>query len=59
MLSFEPYRRKAPRKNSITPAPQRAFIAHLAATGIGEQAALHFGALLAAPRAVARRHLTL
>ena len=59
LLSFEPYRHKAPRKNSITPARQRAFVAHLAATGIGEQAALRFGALLAAPRAVARRRLTL
>src|SRR5690348_17736654 len=39
LLSFEPYRHRAPRRNSITPERQRAFIAALAATGIVTQAA--------------------
>ena len=43
LLSFEPYRHKAPRRNSITPARQRAFVAHLAATGIVSSAAKHIG----------------
>ena len=43
LLAFEPYRHTAPRANSITPARQRAFIAHLAATGVVSQAAMKIG----------------
>ena len=43
LLSFEPVPHKAPRRNSITPDLQRAFIAHLAATGIVSEAARHIG----------------
>lgn len=43
LLAFTPYRHKQPRRNSITPARQRAFVAHLAATGIVASAALHIG----------------
>lgn len=43
LLAFTPYRHKQPRRNSITPARQRAFVAHLAATGIVSSAALHIG----------------
>ncbi len=46
LLSFAPYLHKAPRRNSITPERQRAFIAMLAATGIVTQAARHVGASL-------------
>ena len=43
LLGFEPVPHTAPRRNSITPDLQRAFIAHLAATGIVTQAARHIG----------------
>ncbi|MCV0382095.1 MAG: hypothetical protein K5799_01400 [Erythrobacter sp.] len=43
LLAFAPYVHARPRRNSITPARQRAFIAHLAATGIVAKAALHIG----------------
>ncbi|MEZ5744514.1 MAG: hypothetical protein R3D89_12530 [Sphingomonadaceae bacterium] len=42
LLGFAPYIHKQPRKNSITPDRQRAFIATLAATGIVTQAARVF-----------------
>lgn len=48
MLSFAPYLHTAPRRNSITPERQRAFIASLAATGLVTQAARHVGASLEA-----------
>ncbi|QZH76702.1 MAG: hypothetical protein JY451_11675 [Erythrobacter sp.] len=48
LLGFAPVPHVAPRRNSITPDRQRAFIAHLAATGIVKQAALHIGASLEA-----------
>jgi len=48
LLSFEPYVHVAPRRNSITPDRQRAFIAMLAATGIVTQAARSIGASLEA-----------
>lgn len=48
LLAFAPVPHVAPRRNSITPNRQRAFIAHLAATGIVKQAALHIGASLEA-----------
>ncbi|MEP5938646.1 MAG: hypothetical protein ABJ239_09990 [Erythrobacter sp.] len=43
LLSFTPVPHKRPRRNSITPALQRKFIAHLAATGIVTAAARHIG----------------
>ena len=43
LLAFEPYLHKQPRSNAITPDRQRAFVAHLAATGIVSQAARHIG----------------
>ena len=48
LLGFAPYVHKAPRRNSITPARQRAFIAELAACGIVTQAARAIGASLEA-----------
>lgn len=48
LLAFEPYVHAAPRKRSITPDVQRAFIAQLAATGIVKQAARHVGRSLEA-----------
>lgn len=48
LLGFAPYIHTAPRRNSITPERQRAFIAMLAATGIVTQAARHIGASLEA-----------
>ncbi len=48
LLDFAPVPHTAPRRNSITPDRQRKFIAHLAATGIVKQAALHIGASLEA-----------
>jgi hypothetical protein len=48
LLGFAPYLHKAPRRNSITPERQRAFIAALAATGIVTQAARTIGASLEA-----------
>jgi hypothetical protein len=48
LLSFAPYVHRAPRRNSITPDRQRAFIASLAATGIVTQAAREIGASLEA-----------
>ena len=43
LLGFAPYLHDRPRRNSITPDKQRAFIAHLAATGIVSKAARHIG----------------
>lgn len=43
LLDFAPVPHKHPRRNSITPDLQRAFIAHLAATGIVKAAAKHIG----------------
>ncbi len=48
LLGFAPYMHTAPRRNSITPDRQRAFIASLAATGIVTQAAREIGASLEA-----------
>ncbi|MFM5930967.1 MAG: hypothetical protein ACKOPQ_08685 [Novosphingobium sp.] len=48
LLSFPPYVHAAPRRNSITPDRQRAFIAELAASGIVTQAARAIGASLEA-----------
>ena len=48
LLGFTPVPHKAPRRNSITPARQRAFIAMLAASGIVTHAARHIGASLEA-----------
>ena len=43
LLGFAPYLHAQPRRNSITPDKQRAFIAALAATGIVTQAARSIG----------------
>ncbi len=48
LLGFAPYIHTAPRRNSITPDRQRAFIAALAASGIVTQAAREIGASLEA-----------
>ena len=48
LLDFVPVPHVAARRNSITAERQRAFIAHLAATGIVRQAARHIGASLEA-----------
>jgi len=48
LLDFRPAPHVAPRRNSIGPERQRAFIAHLAACGIVNQAAKHIGASLEA-----------
>ena len=48
LLGFAPFLHTAPRRNSITPERQRAFIAALAATGIVTQAAREIGASLEA-----------
>ena len=48
LLGFAPYLHPAPRRNSITPAKQRGFIATLAATGIVTQAARSIGVSLEA-----------
>lgn len=48
LLAFVPAPHTHPRQNSITPDRQRAFIAHLAATGIVAAAAAHIGASLEA-----------
>lgn len=48
LLGFVPFVHVAPRRNSITPERQRAFISSLAATGIITQAALSIGASLEA-----------
>ena len=48
LLGFAPYLHAAPRRNSITPDRQRAFIASLAASGIVTQAAREIGASLEA-----------
>ena len=48
LLGFAPYLHPHPRRNSITPAKQRAFIAALAATGIVPQAARSIGVSLEA-----------
>ncbi len=48
LLDFAPVPHKAPRRNSIGPARQKAFIAELAATGIVAEAARHIGASLEA-----------
>ncbi|WP_199799728.1 hypothetical protein [Pseudoblastomonas halimionae] len=43
LLAFAPYLHARPRRNSITPDKQRAFVSHLAATGIVSDAARHIG----------------
>ena len=48
LLGFAPYLHAAPRRNSITPAKQRAFISELAASGIVTQAARSIGVSLEA-----------
>ena len=48
LLAFEPYLHPHPRKRSITPDVQRAFVAQLAAKGIVKQAARHVGRSLEA-----------
>ena len=48
LLAFEPYRHSHPRKRSITPDVQRAFVAQLAATGVVKLAARHVGRSLEA-----------
>ncbi len=48
LLSFAPYLHARPRRNSITPDRQRAFIAALSAYGIVTQAALEIGASMEA-----------
>lgn len=48
LLQFDPVPHARPRRNSITPARQREFIAHLAATGIVSEAARHIGASMEA-----------
>lgn len=48
LLDFAPYLHKQPRRNSITPDLQRAFVAHLAVTGIVKAAAVHIGRSLEA-----------
>ena len=48
LLAFVPAPHTHPRANSITADRQRAFIAHLAATGIVAEAARHIGAWLEA-----------
>lgn len=48
LLDFLPYCHKRPRGNSITPDVQRAFIHHLAASGIVKQAATKVGKSLEA-----------
>lgn len=48
LLGFAPYLHAAPRRNSITPERQRAFIAALAASGIVTQAARAIGVSLEA-----------
>ena len=48
LLNFTPYLHPRPRRNSITPAKQRAFIATLAATGVVTQAARSIGVSLEA-----------
>jgi hypothetical protein len=48
LLGFVPVPHVQPRRNSITPDLQRAFIAHLAATGIVRDAARHIGRSLEA-----------
>ncbi|MDC8754685.1 hypothetical protein OIK40_08535 [Erythrobacter sp. sf7] len=48
LLAFRPYLHKQPRRNSITPDLQRAFVARLAETGIVKAAAVHIGRSLEA-----------
>lgn len=48
LLAFAPYLHKQPRRNSITPDLQRAFVARLAETGIVKSAAVHIGRSLEA-----------
>ena len=48
LLAFPPYLHKAPRRNSITPDLQRAFVTRLAETGIVKAAAIHIGRSLEA-----------
>lgn len=48
LLGFAPYLHAVPRRNSITPDKQRAFVATLAATGIVTQAARSIGVSLEA-----------
>jgi hypothetical protein len=56
LLGFAPYVHAAPRRNSITPERQRAFIAALAASGIVTQAARVVGASLEALYKLRHRH---
>jgi hypothetical protein len=48
LLDFPPYLHSRPRRNSITPDLQRAFVGHLAVTGIVKSAAVHIGRSLEA-----------
>ncbi|MCL6252262.1 hypothetical protein M3P36_14565 [Altererythrobacter sp. KTW20L] len=48
LLGFDPVPHSRPRRNSITAERQRAFISHLAATGIVTAAARHIGASMEA-----------
>ena len=48
LLSFPPYVHRVPRRNSITPDRQRAFVSALAGSGIVTQAARSIGASLEA-----------
>ena len=48
LLAFAPYLHKQPRRNSITPDLQRAFVERLAETGIVKAAAIHIGRSLEA-----------
>ena len=48
LLAFPPYLHKQPRRNSITPDLQRAFVLRLAETGIVKAAAVHIGRSLEA-----------
>ncbi len=48
LLAFAPYLHKQPRRNSITPDLQRAFVLRLAETGIVTAAAAHIGRSLEA-----------
>ena len=48
LLAFAPYLHKQPRRNSITPDLQRAFVLRRAETGIVKAAAVHIGRSLEA-----------
>ncbi|KPP85098.1 hypothetical protein [Erythrobacter sp. HL-111] len=55
LLAFAPYLHKQPRRNSITPDLQRAFVARLAETGVVKAAAIHIGRSLEALYKLRRR----